>query len=141
MVRQVDGQSIRALPSIDVNKMSSGKVNLTFTQMDFIGLNTSCSGTGSVGVTVQLEYLDYQYYSSDQIQGSVRMTFNTLYNSSWLSFLDDMCRSAGLVEGASGNYTLTDTEVTDEIHRITFTILDCGSLVYNRAYISTTLKY
>jgi hypothetical protein len=141
LVRQTDGQSMRAAPSINVNLMASGKVNLTFTQIDFIGLNSSYSGTGSVGATTQLKYLDYQYYSSDQLQGEVRMTFVTMYNSSWMSFLSDICSSAGLVEGATGNYTLTDTQVTDEIHRVVFTIMDCGSMIYNRAYVSTTIKF
>jgi hypothetical protein len=141
MVKQVDGQTIRALPSIDVSKMASGDVNLTFTQIDFIGLNSSYSGTGTAGVTVQLDYLDYQYYGPSQIQEQVRITLETAYNSSWVSYLDDICSSAGLVEGTSGNYTLTDTEISDGVHRITFTILDCGSMIYNRGYVSTTIKY
>jgi len=144
LVRQTDGQSMRAVPSINVDLMGSGQVNLTFTQIDLIGLNSSYSGTGSVGATTQLKYLDYQYYSFEQFQeevGEVRLTFVTMYNSSWVSFLSDICSSAGLVEGATGDYTLTDTQVTDEIHRVVFTILDCGSMIYNRAYVSTTIKF
>jgi hypothetical protein len=137
-IKQVDGQSIRAYPSINVQKMSEGQVNLSLTQIDLIGLNSTVSGTGSVGIIIQLNYLDIQYYNS--LAGEVRVTITTLYNSSWMNYFTSICSNAGLVEGVSGNYTLTDVQITDEIHSIEFTILDCGSLIYNRAYVTATIQ-
>ena len=137
-IRQVDGQSIRAYPSINVHKMGTGQVNLSLTQIDLIGLNSTVSGTGSVGVIIELDYLDTQYYTT--ISGAVRVTITTLYNSSWMNYFTGICSNAGLIEGSSGNYTLTDVQITDEIHSIEFTILDCGSLTYNRAYVTATIQ-
>ena len=136
LVKQLEGQAMRAFPSIEVSAMSNGYVDLSFTEVDLIGVNSSLAGTGSVGVNIDLEYLDSQFISMDGTNVVIR--FNTQYNSTWYDFFSEMCEEAGLVEGL--NYTLRDNQISDSTHEIVFVITECGALTYNRAYITATLQ-
>lgn len=137
IIKQLDGQVMRGFPSIDVEKATGGNVSLDFTQIDFIGINTTIAGTGTVGVNMGLEYLDSQEFEFDDAE-SVVITFRTEYYEAWLEFFVEMCEEGGLANDT--DYRLTDMEISDGVHEIQFVILDCSSMSYNRAYLTATMQ-
>lgn len=139
IVQQVDGQAIRAHPSISVQKTGAGDVRLEFTQINLIGLNSTVGGTGSVGINIDLEYLDRQIYEDLYSSNStVTITFTTKFNSTWSGFLASICEDAGLERGT--DFYLNETEFSEGMYRIVFTIENCGYLAYNRAYVTAILQ-
>jgi hypothetical protein len=114
LVKQIDGQLINAIPSLDVSKSGSYS-NVSFTQFNFIGKNTTVTGTGATGLNIEMIYLDQESYmnytatSQTQTPLLFTMTFHTQYGLAWYSYLDKMLRSEGLnnqTEGSTHDYKL-----------------------------------
>lgn len=137
MIKQLDGQVMRGFPSIDVEKTTGGNVSLDFTQIDFIGINTTIAGTGTVGVNMGLEYLDSQSIEFESAPETIVITYQTQYYEAWYEFFNDMCEEGGLINGT--DYRLTDTEISDGVHEIQFVVI-CNSMNYNRAYVTATMQ-
>ncbi|MFP4169437.1 MAG: hypothetical protein ACLFUV_00195 [Methanomassiliicoccales archaeon] len=148
IIKQSDGQSLRAYPSIEVDKLGDGNVSMTFTQMDLLGRNYSVAGTGSVGINTKLTYLDSQEYDVGYNgNNNVTLTITTQYNEAWYRFFERICDEGGLknqTEVGEGNYP--DYELEDvrrsgsDVHTITFKVVNCGTLDYNRAYVSASVQ-
>jgi len=96
LVKQNDGQLVRAFPSFTVNKIGTG-VSLSFTEIDFIGKNASMAGTGITGLNIDLIYLDQQIYTNYSSTFNVNITLHTLYGKAWFNYLNEALKDSGLV--------------------------------------------
>lgn len=138
IVKQEDGQTMRAYPNLDVTK-DGGVVNIAFTQIDIIGLDQSLTGSDTVGFSLDLIYIDAQTYTVSG-DGTWRMSINTTYGAAWWRYFNDIMGAAGLVAGV--DYVLTPSaqlEASDDIVQISLTLNDCGAVTYNRAYVRMTM--
>lgn len=140
IVKQQDGQVLRAWPSIEVEKIGSS-INIKFTQIDFIGTNASVGGTGTVGLNLNLVYIDSQTYSFDSTSGmNVNITFRTRYWDAWQQFLDDTCLKAGLTSTSPSNYEIKIGQVNDNVKTVTLWIKNAGTMIYNRAFMDVSVQ-
>ena len=94
LVRQTDGQVMRAYPSIELNKPTpTSKINLTFAQVDLVGLNSSAAGTSNAGLNIDLIYLDSQMYANGNVTGNLNsktpvvLIFKSLNGQAWFNYL------------------------------------------------------
>ncbi len=73
VIRQDDGQIVKAYPSLELTKpsVSSPWVNLSFVQVDFVGKTSNQAGTSNVGLNIDLIYLDAQTYLNGNYSGDV----------------------------------------------------------------------
>jgi hypothetical protein len=93
VVRQDDGQIIKAFPSLVLEK-SSNFINLSFVQVDFVGKNSNQAGTSNVGLNIDLIYLDAQTFLIDDAnQRKVTITFNTMNGEAWNDYLTEYLSS------------------------------------------------
>ncbi len=115
LVKQWDGQLIYAIPSLDVVK-TGGYTNISFTQFNFIGKNTTVTGTGMTGLNIDMIYLDQQTYMNYTAAGLAQkplqftMTFHTQYGKAWYAYLNATLQTAGLknqTQSPSPDYALT----------------------------------
>ena len=94
IVGQPDGQVVRAIPSLDISKpLSSSFLNVSWTQIDFIGTNTSVTGTSTAGLNLDLIYFDSQTYNNASRPTNITLTINTLYGQAWYSYLNSYLSS------------------------------------------------
>ncbi len=136
IIKQEDGQTMRAFPNLDITK-TNGAVNIAFTQIDVIGTPLSYTGTDTVGFSLDLVYIDAQTYTV-AADRTCRLLMNTTYSTAWEDYLKDTLEGAGLV---ASDYTLASTVVdaSNHIVQISLTLNNCGTLAYNRAYVSMTM--
>jgi len=127
LIKQVDGQTMRAIPSIEVT--GGDRLSLSFTQIDLLGTSSTVAGAGSVGVNINLEYLDVQTYDISDTDHNITITFTTTYGEAWHNFLNNICIEEGI------DYSLSDL-TGDEVQEIEWTLYNCGTLHYNRAYLT-----
>jgi hypothetical protein len=138
IVKQQDGQVLRAWPSIEVEKIGSS-INIKFTQIDFIGTNASVGGTGTVGLNLNLVYIDSQLYIfEDGDDRNVNITFRTKYWDAWQQFLNDTCSKAGLTSPT--NYVIKIGQVNDNVKTVTLWIKNAGTMTYNRAFMDVSVQ-
>lgn len=138
IVKQQDGQILRAWPSIEVEK-NGPSINIKFTQIDFIGTNASLGGTGTVGLNLNLVYIDSQTYQFDITSGKyVNITFRTKYWDAWQQFLDDTCLKAGLTH--LSDYDVEIHQVNDNVKTVTLYINNAGTMIYNRAFVGVSVQ-
>ena len=138
IVKQDDGQTMRAYPNLDVSK-SGGMVNIAFTQIDIIGVDQALTGSDTVGFSLDLIYIDAQTYTVSG-DGTWRMSINTTYGTAWWRYFNDTMAAAGLESGV--DYVLTPSTqmaASDDIVQISLTLNNCGAVTYNRAYVSMTM--
>jgi hypothetical protein len=143
IIKQEDGQVMRAFPSLSLDHVgspSSYSVNVNWTQIDFVGSNATVAGTGTAGLNLDLFYLDQQIYSSHAGNGSsqkmvVTMTITTNYGNAWWQYLTDTVTSSNLVNH-------TDYQLTHDLKysMITLKLMTVGSLTYNRAFVDVTVQ-
>ncbi|MBI0584596.1 MAG: hypothetical protein ISF22_10280 [Methanomassiliicoccus sp.] len=139
ILKQEDGQSIRAYPNLDLTK-ENNTLNIAFTQVDLIGSLQSLTGADTVGFSLDLIYIDAQKYNIGVNGNTLSMRFNTTCGEAWYKYFDQKCRSVGLVPGT--DYVLTtptDVAGTYELTTFTLTLKNCNELSYNRAYVSMTM--
>jgi hypothetical protein len=138
IVKQQDGQAIRAFPSMGVQK--NGLVtNIQFTQIDFIGTNASLGGTSTAGLNLNLVYLDSQTYNVSSGNAKiVTVTLTTRYSTAWQQYIGDLFSKAGLK--SPGDYTITVKTVNNNVQTITLTIKNAGTLIYNRAFVNVSVQ-
>lgn len=132
IIKQIDGQTIRAKPSIEVSKVGD-KVDLSFTQIDFLGTNSTVAGAGSVGLNINLVYLDIQNY---EISGdnSIEIVFTTMYAPAWYDFLETLCIDAALNE-SDYDIDISEPSGNTDVQTITWVLHNCGNLNYNKAFV------
>jgi len=141
IVKQQDGQVLRAWPSIEVEKIVSSitSINIKFTQIDFIGTNASVGGTGTVGLNLNLVYIDSQEYAVGYgTDKYVNITFTTRYWTAWQQYLGDLCSKAGLTYTA--DYLINIQQVNDNVKTVTLWIKNAGTMTYNRAFMDVSVQ-
>jgi hypothetical protein len=99
LVKQRDGQLVRAFPSFEVTTSGPLKnVTLSFTQINLVGTNATVTGAGTTGLNINLIYLDQQQYTNLTFpSGSLTylrpsFTINTTYGQAWYNYLDTLLR-------------------------------------------------
>lgn len=142
LVKQNDGQLIDAIPSLDVSK-SGSFTNVSFTQFNFIGENTTVTGTGATGVNIDMIYLDQQSYMNYTATGQAQkpllftLTFQTQYGKAWYSYLNTTLRADGLFNQTEGG-SIHDYRLT---HNPSYTVITLSFLtVYKFNYNVATLN-
>lgn len=141
IIKQAEGEVMRARPSISVYKLGTDSIRLEFTQIDFMGKNSTIGGTSSVGINIDLEYLDRQIYEGlYQDNDTVIITFITNFNASWMNFLNTVCQNGELINNTDYKLTQIPIDISDGIYRIVFEIYHCQQLIYNHAYVTATLQ-
>jgi hypothetical protein len=140
ILKQEDGQSIRAYPNLDISK-DNNTLNIAFTQIDLIGTTQSLTGSDTVGFSIDLIYIDSQKYSIGTGDKTFRLSFNTTYGEAWYRYFDQLCRSQGLVNNT--DYVLTSPVAVDGstngLTTFSLVLKNCNELSYNRAYVSMTM--
>jgi len=147
LIYQQDGMAMRAGPSLNFILNGDGSVNVQFDQVDLIGKNSSVSGLGNAGATIDLIYHDPQTYdlcqSNGDDNGNLTMVFTTRYNTTWMSFIRETAMEAGLNE-TDVDFTLSQDIKTDEyrsVYEITLTIHNVDQFTHNRGYVIIELEY
>jgi hypothetical protein len=140
ILKQEDGQSIRAYPNLDISK-DNNTLNIAFTQVDLIGNAQSLTGSDTVGFSLDLIYIDSQKYSIGTGGKTFSLRFNTTYGDAWYQYFDQLCRTEGLTNNT--DYVLTAPVAVDGstngLTTFTMTLKNCNELYYNRAYVSMTM--
>ncbi len=142
LVNQPDGSTIRAFPDLTLTR-ANGINNVEFTQINLLGSNSTISGTDSVGMNINLNYVDSQSYSLGGSSWSISVN-STYWNpstgvSAWYTYLQSACINAGL---SSSQYTLTGSQTTPTsgVYQVTLTIKNVGELNYNIGYVSMAIS-
>jgi hypothetical protein len=105
LIKQDDGQTYRAAPNILLDWNKGGFVNLTVTQIDMIGANSSIGGFGNVGVNVNIDAIDLPTnYIVNPAQRNLYMNVSTQYGDAFYSYLNSSCAYEGLVQ-TTGSHT------------------------------------
>ncbi len=140
ILKQEDGQSMRAPPNLDIVK-NNGTLNIAFTQVDLMGNSQSLTSADAVGFSLDLLYLDVQTYNIATGDRTFCLKFNTTYGEAWYRYLAQYCQSEGLTNNT--DYVLTApvpvVGSTNGLTTFSLTLKNCGTLNYNRAYVSMTL--
>jgi hypothetical protein len=88
IVKQLDGQIIRGIPSLDIEKpASTSRLNVSWTQIALIGINSTLVGTSTAGINIDMIYLDSQIYDNGSNPMPVNMIFTTHYGKAWYNYL------------------------------------------------------
>lgn len=108
LVKQDDGQTYRAAPNILLSWNSGSKfVNLTVTQIDLIGTNSSVGGFGNIGVNINVDAVDLPTnYIVSPNQRNLYMNVTTQYGPAFYSYLNSSCASEGMFQ-TIGGYSFT----------------------------------
>ncbi|MFP4546409.1 MAG: hypothetical protein ACLFPN_06130 [Methanomassiliicoccales archaeon] len=138
VIKQSDGQSLRAHPSMEVEKLGDNNVSMVFTQVDLLGKNNSVAGTGSAGMNTKLTYLDSQQYDVNDSDNEVTINITTQYGEAWTKFLERICKDGGLINGT--DYSIDPGDAGSDVRTITFSVFNCANLDYNRAYVSVSVQ-
>lgn len=140
ILRQEDGQSIRAYPNLDISK-NNDTLNIAFTQIDLIGSRQSMTGSDTVGFSIDLIYIDSHEYTINTGEKTFCLRFNTTYGDAWYKYFDQLCHTKGLTNNT--DYVLTSPAAvsgsTDGLTTFSLTLKNCNELSYNRAYVSMTM--
>jgi hypothetical protein len=113
LIRQDDGQVVKAYPSLELIKPSVNSwVNLSFAQVDFVGKTSNQAGTSSVGLNIDLIYLDAQTYLNGNNSGNINsktwitLTFKSSNYLAWHDYLNKYLTTPG------NNLLSTDYDLT-----------------------------
>lgn len=157
LIKQTDGQAMRAFPSIDLAKPTvNSAITMSFTQIDLTGTNGSVSGTGTAGINIDLIYFDTQVYNNGTVSGNLRnnsitITFVTQYGTAWYNYLNGYLTTPGnnlmnkTQNPTNPDYYLskpTPTKVTKPTDSQTFTlkVYHVSYFTYNRAIMQMTVQ-
>jgi len=136
IVKQLDGQIIRGVPSLDVVKTaSSSLLNVSWTQVALAGINSTLAGTSTAGVNIDMIYLDSQIYDKGAAGMNVTMTFKTLYGKAWYNYLTTYM--IGVTNVGSADYWVTHNTNYDTV---TLRLNDTGYFNYNKAIMQMTVN-
>ncbi len=135
IVKQLDGQVIRGVPSLQVVKTSSNSLlNVSWTQVALIGMNSTLDGTSTAGVNIDMIYLDSQIYDNNGHGMNITMTFKTLYGKAWYNYLTSYFSGVPLL---SSDYYVTHNANYDTIG---LRLNNTGFFNYNKAIMQMTVN-
>jgi hypothetical protein len=136
IVKQLDGQIIRGVPSLEVVKTASdSKLNVSWTQVALTGINSTLAGTATAGINIDMIYLDSQIYDNGPTGMDVTMTFKTLYGKAWYNYLTNYL--SGVTNVGSLDYWVTHATNYDTV---TLRLNDTGYFNYNKAIVQMTVN-
>jgi len=136
VIRQDDGQVVKAYPSLELSKPSAvpgSLVNLSFAQVDFVGKTANQAGTSSVGLNIDLIYLDSQVYLNGNVTGNlnsktwITLTIKSSNSQAWFDYLyqylntphNNLINITDYVLSHNAN-TYTVTLVVKNVYQFTF---------------------
>ncbi|MBC7108434.1 MAG: hypothetical protein H5T41_06575 [Methanomassiliicoccales archaeon] len=138
IVKQPDGQVVRAFPGILLQKIDN-RVNIVITQIDMMGSNVTIGGTGAIGVNINLIYFESQSftvgYGNDY---GVNITMVTQYGKAWEQYLKELCSKSGLTDDV--DYSLNKVNIGEDLYYIKFQVKNARSLTYDRAYLQISIQ-
>ena len=135
IVKQLDGQVIRGVPSLNVVKTTAGSLlNVSWTQVALTGINSTLAGTSTAGVNIDMIYLDSQIYDNSSHGMNVTMTFKTLYGKAWYNYLSSYLSGVPLLPS---DYHVTHNTNYDTI---TLKLNNTGYFNYNKAIMQMTVN-
>jgi hypothetical protein len=134
IMKQDDGQVVRAYPNLNIQK-AGNEYALSFTQVDLIGVNTTRGGTGSMGVNIEMIYMESQEYTISD--GIIMWDMHTLNRDAWVGFLEETFGDHGLVEGT--HYEQPWEDPADESHLVV-KLMNVSTMDYARAVVSMSLE-
>ncbi len=136
IVKQLDGQIIRGTPSLLVEKTAATSLlNVSWTQIAFIGVNSSLVGTSTAGINIDMIYLDSQIYDNGTDGMNVTMTFKTLYGEAWYNYLTSYL--SGVTNIQSDDYWVTHDSNYETIN---LRLNNTGFFNYNKAILQMTVN-
>ena len=136
IVKQLDGQIIRGVPSLAVEKtVVASRLNVSWTQIAFIGINSTLAGTSTAGVNIDMIYLDSQAYDNGTRGMNVTMTFKTLYGLAWFNYLTSYLGGVTNIQGT--DYSITHSVNYDTVN---LTLKNVGFFNLNKAIMQLTVN-
>ena len=145
LVRQTDGQAMRAFPSISLIKPSAtSKINMTFEQVDMVGVNSSAAGTGNAGVNIDLIYMDSQMYTNGNVTGNLNsktpivLIFKTLNGQAWFNYLYQYLHAPGNNLVNNTDYTLNPYSASTQTVKLV--IYNVSFFTFSRAITQFTVE-
>ena len=140
IVKQLDGQIIRGLPSLDIVKTSANSpLNVSWTQIALIGTNSTLAGTSTAGINIDMIYLDSQVYNNGNKEMPVTITFKTLYRQAWFNYLTTYLGGVNNMNttGPTRDYDLTQNANANTVTLILYYV---GNFNYNKAIMQMTIN-
>jgi hypothetical protein len=140
IVKQLDGQVIRGVPSLDVQKPAvTSRMNISWTQVALIGINSTLAGTSTAGVNIDMIYLDSQAYDNGANAMTVTLTIKTLYRQAWFNYLTSYLGGVSNINtsGANRDY---DIAQNSNANTVTLTLYHVGFFNYNKAIMQMTVN-
>jgi hypothetical protein len=140
IVKQLDGQIIRGVPSFQVEKTNTTSTYLapslqvSWTQIALIGINSTLAGTSTAGVNIDMIYLDSQTYDNAGHGMNVTMTFKSLYGKAWYNYFTSYLGGMTLL---SSDYYVTHNTNYDTV---TVRLNNTSSFNYNKAILQMTVN-
>jgi len=125
IVKQLDGQIVRGIPSLNVVKTSSNSpLNVSWTQIALIGTNSTLAGTSTAGINIDMVYLDSQVYNNGNKEMPVTITFKTLYGQAWFNYLTTYLGGVNNINitGPTRDYDLTQNTNANTVTLILYHI-------------------
>ncbi|MDD1755915.1 MAG: hypothetical protein LUQ39_03670 [Methanomassiliicoccales archaeon] len=142
LVRQTDGQTMRAYPSIELSKPNpSSQINMAFEQVDFVGPNSSAAGTSNAGLNIDVIYLDSETYTNANISGTLSpivLVFKSLNGQAWYSYLFQYLHSANNNLVNNTDYVLSPYSASTQTVKLV--INNVSSFAFSRAITQISVE-
>jgi hypothetical protein len=139
IVKQLDGQLIRGLPSFNIVKNNdASRLNVSWTQVAMIGINSTLAGTSTAGINIDMVYLDSQIYDNEDNGATpmkVYMNFTTLYGKAWYDYLTSYL-------SPDNNILPSDFSLTHDTanHVVRLVLNNVSFFNYNKAIMQMTVN-
>ena len=145
LIRQTDGQTMRAYPSIELDKPTpTSRINMSFEQVDFVGKNSSAAGTSNAGLNIDVIYLDSQTYANGNITGNpnvktpVVLIFKTLNGQAWYNYLFQYLHTADNNLVNNTDYVLSPYSASTQTVKLV--INNVSYFTYSRAITQISIE-
>jgi hypothetical protein len=141
IVKQLDGQIIRGVPSLDIQKQNvNSRMNVSWTQIALVGVNSTLAGTSTAGVNIDMIYLDSQSYDNSSKVMPVTLTFKTLYRQAWFNYLTTYLSGVTNINNTmSSNPDFLITQDASK-NTVTLVLYNVGFFNYNKAIMQMTVN-
>lgn len=149
LVKQLDGQAMRAYPSIDLQKPNlNSPITMAWTQVDMVGPNASVAGTGMAGINLDLIYFNSQTYNNgtigtDQVRNNtITISLITQYGPAWYSYLNSYLKTNGnnLINNTDYRLSVPTQAMSDGPWTLTLKVFNVSYFTLNKALMQMTLQ-
>jgi hypothetical protein len=145
LTKQTDGQSMNVAPGIALNGAPS-TMSVGIMNTNFLGSNTSVTGTGSGGVSFSTLYVDSDFLPFTGGTRNVVITINSTNGLAFFNYLDETCNSTATWTGhtkytrTSDYFALSLENPLSPVQKVTLTIKMAVSLNTDIAYVHAALS-